>query len=418
MSDPTSSADGPAPIGPATAAVPSVDVARIPREIWVLIVAAFVIAIGFGLITPVLPAYARSFDVGVTAATIVVSAFAFMRLVFAPAGGALITRLGERWVYLVGLLIVAASSAATAFAANYWQLLVFRGLGGIGSTMFTVSAMALIVRLAPPTIRGKVSSAYGSAFLIGNIAGPILGGFLARLGMQVPFLVYAAALVIATAIVATQLSHASLQPPPGSAPKPAMTVREALDDSAYRAALVSGFANGWANFGVRVALTPLFIAAALGDDPRLPGIALALFAAGNAGGLMLAGRRSDLLGRRPLILTGLAISAVATAAFGFLHSFPLIVVASLIGGAGAGVLNPAQQASLADVVGNERGGGKVLAAFQMAQDTGTIFGPIVTGMVVDAFGYAPAFILAGVVAAIAFVAWLPARETLHRAPAA
>ncbi|XVX19919.1 MFS transporter [Actinomycetota bacterium] len=418
MSDPTSSADEPVSVGSATAAVPSAEAARIPREIWVLVVAAFVIAIGFGLITPVLPAYARSFNVGVTAATIVVSAFAFMRLVFAPAGGVLITRLGERWVYLVGLLIVAASSAATAFAANYWQLLVFRGLGGIGSTMFTVSAMALIVRLAPPTIRGKVSSAYGSAFLIGNIAGPILGGFLARLGMQVPFLVYAVALVIATAIVATQLSHASLQPPPGAVPLPPMTVREALDDSAYRAALVSGFANGWANFGVRVALTPLFIAAALGDDPRLPGIALALFAAGNAGGLLLAGRRSDLLGRRPLILIGLAISAVATAVFGFLHTFPLIVVASLIGGAGAGVLNPAQQASLADVVGNERSGGKVLAAFQMAQDTGTIFGPIITGMVVDAFGYAPAFILAGVVAAIAFVAWLPARETLHRPPTA
>ncbi|MGL4178710.1 MAG: MFS transporter, partial [Dermatophilaceae bacterium] len=42
---------------------------RIPREIWVLIAAAFVIAIGFGLITPVLPQFAQSFDVGATASS-------------------------------------------------------------------------------------------------------------------------------------------------------------------------------------------------------------------------------------------------------------------------------------------------------------------------------------------------------------
>jgi MFS transporter, ACDE family, multidrug resistance protein len=93
---------------------------QIPGEIWVLIGSAFVIAIGFGLIAPVLPAYARSFDVGVAAASVVVSVFAFFRLVFAPAGGALVSRLGERPVYLTGLLVVAASSLATAFAQSYW----------------------------------------------------------------------------------------------------------------------------------------------------------------------------------------------------------------------------------------------------------------------------------------------------------
>ena len=83
---------------------------RIPREIWVLIGAAFIIAVGFGLITPVLPQFARSFDVGVTAASVVVSAFAFFRLVFAPVGGRLVTTLGERPVYLTGLIIVALST--------------------------------------------------------------------------------------------------------------------------------------------------------------------------------------------------------------------------------------------------------------------------------------------------------------------
>ena len=111
---------------PDAAAPPSVR-PRIPGEIWVLIAAAFVIAVGFGLITPVLPTFAQGLGVGAFASSIVVSAFAFFRLVFAPAGGRLIARLGERPVYLAGLIIVALSTGATAFAQDYWQLLVFRG---------------------------------------------------------------------------------------------------------------------------------------------------------------------------------------------------------------------------------------------------------------------------------------------------
>ena len=84
---------------------------RIPRELWVLVAAAFVIALGFGLILPVLPQFAQSFGVGATASSIVVSAFAFFRLLFAPAGGRLIAKFGERPIYLAGLVIVAISTA-------------------------------------------------------------------------------------------------------------------------------------------------------------------------------------------------------------------------------------------------------------------------------------------------------------------
>ena len=105
---------------------------RLPREIRVLAAAAFVIAIGYGLVAPALPTFARSFDVGVTAASAVISAFALFRLAFAPVSGRLVARLGELRTYLLGLGIVAVSTGACAFAAEYWQLLVFRSLGGIG----------------------------------------------------------------------------------------------------------------------------------------------------------------------------------------------------------------------------------------------------------------------------------------------
>ncbi|MGB3187383.1 MAG: MFS transporter [Ornithinimicrobium sp.] len=387
----------------------------IPGEIRVLIASAFVIAIGFGLVAPVLPAYARSFDVGVAAASVVVSAFAFFRLLFAPVGGALVTRLGERPIYLAGLLIVAVSSLATAFAQTYWQLLMFRGLGGIGSTMFTVSAMALLVRLAPPSIRGRVSSAYASAFLIGGMVGPLIGGVLASLGLRVPFIVYAVALVIAAGTVGLRLSGASLRPAPGSTPAPPMLLREALGHSAYRAALASGFANGWCNFGVRVAILPQF-AVAVHNETWVAGAALAVAAVGTAATLQVSGTMADRVGRRPLVLAGLVITAVGLGVIGLSEDLWVLLVLSAISGLGAGLVNPGQQATVADVVGTERSGGTVLATFQMAQDSGAIVGPILIGLVADAVGFGWAFALTGLISLLAVGPWLLARETLNREP--
>ncbi|CAM3648018.1 MFS transporter [Nocardioides zeicaulis] len=396
---------------------PRADGPGLSAEIRVLLVAAFLIAVGFGLVSPVLPAYARSFDVGVAAASVVVSAFAFFRLVFAPAGGALVQRLGERPVYLVGLLVVAASSLATAFAQSYVQLLVLRGLGGIGSTMFTVSAMALLVRLAPPDMRGRVSSAYASSFLIGGMIGPVLGGALAGFGLRTPFVVYAVALVLAAALVGVRLGGARLRPADAAGPAaPPMRLGEALGHRTYVAALGSGFANGWCNFGVRVAVLPQ-LAVAIHDDTWVAGVALALAAAGTALTLQVSGRVADTVGRRPLVVVGLLVTAASLGPLGLSHSLVVLLALSVLSGVGAGLVNPGQQASVADVVGSGRSGGTVLSTFQMSQDAGAILGPVLVGLVADAVGFGWAFATTALVSLLAIPLWLRAPETRPTASA-
>ncbi|MEH6818707.1 MAG: MFS transporter [Dietzia psychralcaliphila] len=384
----------------------------LPADVWVLVAAAFAVAIGYGLVAPVLPQYARSFDVSVTAASVVVSAFAFFRLVFAPAGGFLVDKLGERWVYMSGLLIVVVSTLATGLAQSYWQLLVFRGLGGLGSTMFTISAMALLTRLSPPGARGRIAGLYATAFLLGNIGGPALGGLLAEFGMRVPFFVYSFTLLVATGVVAVFLRGGRRPSADDGLPEQkALPVREALRHSGYRAALVSSFVNGWSSFGVRVAIVPLFAAANFDAGPGIAGTALASFAVGTAAVISVAGWLSDRYGRRPLVIGGLLVSGVSTLVLGWCDTVPLLVAASVVAGMGAGVLNPAQQASVADVIGADRAGGKVLATFQMASDSGAILGPVLVGIVVDLFGYTAGFVLSGGLLLAAVVPWLFARET-------
>jgi len=378
-----------------------------------LVAVSFVIAVGFGIVAPALPTFARSFDVSVTAASIVISAFAFMRLAFAPVSGRLVSALGERPVYIWGITVVGLSTGACAFAADYWQLLVLRSLGGIGSTMFTVSAVALLIRLTPPRLRGRSTSLWSSSFLLGSVSGPLFGGGLIAISLRAPFVVYAAALFLA-AVVAWLLLQRS--PAIGAAPAatPALTVRQAWAHPAYRAALATNFANGWAVYGVRVSLVPLFVVEVLHRTGSLAGVALSVFAAGTVTVLTFSGRLVDVLGRRLPMLVGLAVTGGATMWLGFTRGVPEFLVAALIAGAGTGLVTPAQGATVADVIGSRARGGPVLAVVQMTADIGSILGPIATGLLVDHLSYPAAFVLTGGVALLAAVVWLRSPETLPR----
>ncbi|MFT3659863.1 MAG: MFS transporter [Gordonia sp. (in: high G+C Gram-positive bacteria)] len=397
---------------------------RLPRGLRVLLAANVVIALGYGLIAPALPIFASTFGVSVTAVTAVISAFAVMRLLFAPATGRLVTALGERRIYLSGLAVVAVSTFACAFADEYWQLLIFRGAGGIGSTMFSVSAMALLIRLAPPEIRGRASGYFSAGFLVGSLTGPLIGAALVGFGLQLPFVVYAIALVIAAVGVATLLPPV---PDPEAASKSgsstangkddapvAITVAAACRDSAYRAILTSNFAQGWASMGVRIALVPLFVTQGLHQSAAWAGIILAFYAGGNMIAILTAGRLSDRFGRRPVLLPGLAIAASSTLLLGYSPNIWTAVALTVLGGIGSGLFAPTHQAALGDVLGVRQRGGSALAAYGMASDLGAVLGPLVTGAVATRWGFGPAFALTGLVCVVALLLWLSARETNPR----
>lgn len=380
---------------------------------WVLVAANFVIAAGFGLVAPALPTFARSFDVSLTAASVVVSSFAVARLLFAPASGRMVTVLGERRVYLVGITIVAVSTGLCAFAGSYWQLLLFRSVGGFGSSMFTVSAIALLIRLTPPELRGRASGLWGTGFLTGSVAGPLLGGGLLIISLRAPFLVYAALLLVAVLIVWWFLRHSPLAARV-EAGASEFKLRTALRHRAYLAALGASFSNGWAVFGVRVSLVPLFVEEVLRRDGAFAGTALAVFAAGNVVMLTVSGRLADTWGRKPTILLGLLVAGGGTVWVGFTDTVPMFLAATVVAGLGAGLLSPPMQATVADVIGTRGRGGPVLAAFQMAADVGAILGPIVAGLLADHMSYLAAFAVTGALCLVAAVGWVFAPETLPR----
>jgi MFS family permease len=401
---------------PAEGDCPSATKERLPREVWILIAANVVVALGYGVVAPVLPQYARHFGVSISAATFVISAFALMRLCAAPPAGLLVQRSGERRVYITGLLIVAVSTGACAFAQTYWQLLLFRSLGGLGSAMFTVSSLGLMIRISPSDARGRVAGLFSSGFLIGSVGGPVLGSLTAGLGLAAPFVIYGAALMVAATVVFVNLRHSAVAAPEANT-EPAVSVRAVLRHRAYRAALFSNFATGWAAFGLRIALVPLFVVDALGRGPGFAGLALATFAAGNISAVIPSGYLSDRVGRRKLLIVGLTVSAVATVLVGYTSSVPVFLAAAYVTGAATGIFVSPQQAAVADIVGNKARGGTAVATFQMMADLGSIIGSVVVGQVAEHTSFSWAFVVSGAILMLAALGWTFAPETRGRPPA-
>lgn len=360
----------------------------LPRDVVVLAIIAFCVAVGFGVLVPVLPVFARSFEVGNMLVGLVVSAFAFMRLVTSPFCGRIAEWLGERTTLAVGIFIVAASSAAAGLATTYWALLLMRGLGGIGSAMFTVSAMTLLLRSAPTAMRGRAVGFFQSGFLIGGMAGPAVGGALSTISLTAPFFFYAFTLAVAGAVGLALLSKTS-RPDDSTAASEIRPMRQVIADPRYQAACLANLAQGWNNFGVRNALIPILVVETLLAEPAFTGFAFAIAAVVQTIALTPVGRYVDRVGRRSALIGGSLLGAAVMATVPFAPNEWVLIALLCLGGIAAAALGTAPAAAVGDAAGARAG--TPVAIFSMFSDLGAIVGPVLAGLLADLVGMPAAF---------------------------
>ena len=384
----------------------------LPPEVAVLTAVAFSVALGFGIVAPAIPLFASAFGVTNFAAGAVISVFALVRFASAPVAGRLVNRLGERVVLASGIGIVGVSSLLAGLSESYTQLLVLRGIGGLGSALFTVSSFALLMRVAAPGQRGRSAGTYQTGFLLGAIAGPAFGGPLTAWSLRAPFFVYAATLLVAGGVAMVFLARTSLlehEIAAGTANVAPTPLGTALRSPAYRAAVANNFAVGWAIFGVRSSLIPLFVVEGLRLGPSWTGAGLVLSAVVQALVLIPAGRLVDTRGRRTFLQAGAAFSMTAGVVMALAGSAPLFLVAMALYGIGSALLSVSCAAVVGDVIGGR--GSTPVAAFQMASDAGAFLGPLVAGLLSDAASFEVAFLATAAVSGLAFATTLVMPET-------
>ncbi|MDR0504541.1 MAG: MFS transporter [Bifidobacteriaceae bacterium] len=360
---------------------------RLPITVWIMAGISLSVALGFGIVAPVLPTFAKQFGVSNFAASAVVAVFAGVRLLCSPLVGRWTVRFTPRNVLECGLLIVAASSALAGLADNYWQLLVLRGAGGLGSAMFSVSGMTLLLGAVQPNQRGRSVALYQGGFLVGAIAGPGLGGIVSAISLRAPFFFYAGTLVLA-AVVALALRRLPRNPNQ-STTKAVTSLAGIMRNRDYQAAMLANLCHGWTSHGLRSALVPLLVAQVIYSNPetatRMTGVAMAVAAAVQAIAVWPAGQIVDRLGRRAPILFGSIASAIAFSLLPLCRSIVPLTVALAAYALASATLGSAPAAVVGDVAGPQ--GGRAVAWFSMMADIGGLTAPLVGGLLADSLGF-------------------------------
>ena len=369
---------------------------ELPREISVLVAASFFVAVGFGIVLPAIPVFARTFGVNNAAIGLIVSMFAITRFASGLISGKLVDLFGERAVFSSGVFMVALFVFLAGMANSYYQLLFFRAAGGLGSSMFSVAAGSVIMRSVDDEHRGRAQSVYNGAFLVGGVSGPAIGGLLSLISLRAPFFAYSAMLMVSGIVAHFFLKGEKI----GRREKDLDTsehtsIREALAMRPYQIALALSFIVNWVVFGMRASIMPVFVTEELHSTTAVVGYGFALSAIFQGALLMRGGRLSDFRGRRFASVIGSTVALVGVLFLTLsVHPWMYLVAMSIIG-IGSAYLSTTPSSIVGDIIRGR--GGQVIGIFQMAGDAGMIVGPLVIGVLSDMYSYRTAFAVSAIV---------------------
>jgi MFS family permease len=390
------------------------DVLRQP-EVRAAMLGTFVIMLGYGILSPVLPNYAHSFGVGYDSIGLLISAFSFTRLVADPFVGRFIDRYGERSMSTLGAVWVGLSSIAAGFAPTFPLLVILRGLGGVGSALFFASLLSFLLRSIPSNRTGRVMSLYYASFNIGFIIGGPLGGVVANLfGLASPLYFYGAACLLSAVLFWKTIRN------PGRHEHEVRKggLRRLPWNRAFVTVLVVNGVYLWMVGAIFQTLVPLFgTSEAIGLTLGGIGIALGIATATELATLYPAGHATDHSGRRAVLIPALAGLAAVTAAFGLVSSPIGFMIAMAFLGVASGYSGVPAAPMLSDVTPEDLKGSAV-GVYRFVGDLGFVIGPLVAGWSAQAFGFGTAFAINAIPAVIALGLVLTIRETMHTRRAA
>ena len=248
------------------------------RGVRTVILVAFVMMFGAGLVLPILPLFARSFGVGYGGAGVLVSVYALARLATDLASGFVVHRVGERRAGIGGLMLLGVGALATGLAPGYWVAVATWGLAGVGSAVVFAALYSQLLKLVPAHRLARTLSVFYGSFNVAIVAGGFLAGVIAHvLGVAAPLFFTAATALLGALLYLLFVPHARENA--GEAPVTRLGVGEisrVVRTSGFLMVNVTNLAYLWMIAAVVDTLVPLFARDALGMSTIGIGIVLAV----------------------------------------------------------------------------------------------------------------------------------------------
>ncbi|MBI4035797.1 MFS transporter [Candidatus Daviesbacteria bacterium] len=350
--------------------------------------AIFINIVGFGMIFPLLPIYAREFQASETVVGFMAACFAVGEFLFAPLWGRLSDRFGRKPIILLSLLGISIAFAAFAIANNLTWLFISRFLQGVFASGALTAASAYVADVTTKEERIKGMSRLGASLATGFIFGPAIGGFLSSISHQLPFFLASILTIINTILVA-------------------LLLKESLKETEEKLVIKEGFINLKAMYqGLKGELGSLFILifiwsyALSNNQVTIPlfgteilGVSVALIgiifsvqgiAAGTTQWFLLD-KIAVKLGEFKTAFVGLSLMMLSLALLPFSSIFTIMALIMVIFSFGSAITRPTIQTLISKTT--REGQGTTMGIASAFESSGRIIGPILGGWLFSRFGF-------------------------------
>jgi len=347
-----------------------------------LFLTVFIDLLGFGMVIPILPLYAREFGTGEVMNGFLIGIYSFMQLLAAPLLGRLSDRVGRRPVLMASLLGTALGFFLLGSAGSLLMLFVARMVDGItGGTVIT--AQAYIADVTPREDRAKAMGLIGVAFGLGFVFGPAIGGVMSHFSVEAPFYFAGAMALLNTVLVYVRLPESL--PPEARAPvDPSQEgVRAVFRHSRQLPRLLLSYFLVVTGFSIMTTNFALFTLARFGYDEAKNGYLFAFIGVISVivqGGILrrMLRRQSE----RRVALVGAVFLTAGLALLPVSATLAMLLVMLAVIGTGNSLLTPTLT-GLSSRMAAARWQGRVMGLMQAAASLARCIGPWVGGVLLS-----------------------------------
>lgn len=342
-------------------------------------------SLGGGLILPVLPLFALSFDASYGMVGIVLAARGLGNLAFDVPAGMVVRQMGVRRAMILGGSVMALCALAMSQTRTLTEALVVQLLLGVAMALWNIARHTYITEAVGIRRRGRINAVLGGTGRIAGFAGPAVGGAMAAwLSLTAPFALQAA--LIALGVLAVMMWVDRDLPRHERSAEPYEGVWQVLAGH-WRVLLSAGSGQLCAQTvrQARNAVVPLYAAEVLGLDAGSVGLIISLSYGTDMLMFYPAGQLMDKRGRKWAYVPSFLIQSSALALVPLTGSFWTLALVTMAVGLGNG-LGSGTMLTLGADLAPARGRGEFLGMWRFIGDGGSAAGPMIVGQVAQMAG--------------------------------
>jgi len=356
---------------------------------------------GQGVVSPVLPLYAKEYGVSAAMVGLTLTVFALARLVFNVPAGMIADRFGRRILLVGGPLLTSVGMFGSGQAGSIGELLVWRFVAGAGSAFYMSGAMIYLIDIAPPQKRTRYIATNQWALSVGVALGPGIGGVVGEAyGLSMPFYVVGVTAIV-TAVYAgirlpeTRGANTDHEPSSGDG---AMSTWAFLISRRFLLVAMATAAIFMTRAGTRATLMPLHADEALQWGPAEIGVVFTVTGVMTLFTLMPSAWAADAIGRRNVILFSGVVAGAGAVLVGTFSGAVGFVIGNIVMTLGTGTAGPAPAAYVADIAPPGKRG-MAIALYRSAGDVGFLAAPPLLGLLSESTSLQTALIVGGAIVA-------------------